>query len=492
MHTSVEESFMKENLAEKIKSKYTKKSKILNIDFKSGKTQITLFYIESLVDKKMFSESLLAPLQNFVKQSKSVSAQQIFNSLKSEVFNVFSIGEEKNSTKLLQDILCGTVVVVVDNNALTIPLFEVEKRAIMEPPTSKVIKGPREGFVEDIYTNLGLIRKRLKTPNLQLIDLVIGRQTHTSVSVIYLKGIAREDILKKVIERLESIDIDGIIDSYYIESFLEDGRIKFFKRVGSTEKPDILTSKLLEGRIAILVDGSPIVLTVPFILFEDLQSSQDYFTVPAMATFARVMRVFGLIFAVTAPGVYVALQSYNYRILPINFLISILSSIEGLSIPPLIEILVVLFLFEIITEASLQMPNSLAMALSIIGALALGNTAVDAGIISPPSIVVVATSSVALYIIPDEISENRLLRILFTVVGGVVGLYGVLITFMILVCYMTSIKSFGVPYFVPYAPDIRNDKKDGFIKKDVQDMLLRPTLISDKNKRRARSEEEQE
>ena len=138
------------------------------------------------------------------------------------------------------------------------------------------------------------------------------------------------------------------------------------------------------------------------------------------------------------------------------------------------------------------MPNSLAMALSIIGALALGNTAVDAGIISPPSIVVVATSSVALYIIPDEISENRLLRILFTVVGGVVGLYGVLITFMILVCYMTSIKSFGVPYFVPYAPDIRNDKKDGFIKKDVQDMLLRPTLISDKNKRRARSEEEQE
>ena len=482
---------MKENLADKIKSKYTKKSKILNLEFNTEKTTITIFYIESLVDKKMFSDSLLAPLQKFIKSAKSESSQQIFESLKTEVFNIFSIEEAKNPTSLLQNILCGTVVVVVGNKALTVPLYEVEKRAIMEPPTSKVIKGPREGFVEDIYTNLGLIRKRLKTPNLQLIDLVVGRQTHTSVSVIYLKGIAREDILKKVIERLESIDIDGIIDSYYIESFLEDGRIKFFKRVGSTEKPDILTAKLLEGRIAIVVDGSPIVLTVPFILFEDLQSSQDYFTVPAMATFARVMRVFGLIFAVTAPGVYVALQSYNYRILPINFLISILSSIEGLSIPPLIEILVVLFLFEIITEASLQMPNSLAMALSIIGALALGNTAVDAGIISPPSIVVVATSSVALYIIPDEISENRLLRILFTIVGGVVGLYGVLITFMILVCYMTSIKSFGVPYFVPYAPDIRNDKKDGFIKKDVQDMLLRPTLLSSRNKRRARSEEDQ-
>ena len=492
MHTSVEEKFMKENLAEKIKSKYTKKSKILNLEFKAGKTQITIFYIESLVDKKMFSESILSPLQKYIKSTKDTDSQQIFESLKSEVFNIFSIGECKKPTQLLQNILCGTVVVVVDDKALTVPLYDTEKRAITEPPTSKVIKGPREGFVEDIYTNLGLIRKRLKTPNLQLIDLVIGKQTHTSVSVIYLKGIAREDILKKVLERLENIDIDGIIDSYYIESYLEEGRIKFFKRVGSTEKPDILCSKLLEGRIAILVDGSPIVLTVPFILFEDLQSSQDYFTIPAMATFARVMRIFGLIFAVTAPGVYVALQSYNYRILPINFLISILSSIEGLSIPPLIEILIVLFLFEIITEASLQMPNSLAMALSIIGALALGNTAVDAGIISPPSIVVVATSSVALYIIPDEISENRLLRILFTIVGGVVGLYGVLITFMILVCYMTSIKSFGVPYFVPYAPDIKNDKKDGFIKRDVQDMLFRPTLLSDKNKRRAKRGENQE
>jgi spore germination protein KA len=187
----------------------------------------------------------------------------------------------------------------------------------------------------------------------------------------------------------------------------------------------------------------------------------------------------------------VALQNYNYRIFPINFLISILSSIEGLSVPPLIEVLVVLFLFEIITEASLQMPNSLAMALSIIGALALGNTAVDAGIISPPSIVVVATSSVALYIIPDEISENRLMRILFTIVGGVVGLYGVLVTFMIIVCYMTSIKSFGVPYFVPYAPSVKKDKKDGFIKSDVQDMIERPMLLSDKNKVRIRKSREE-
>lgn len=473
---------MKKILAEKIKSKFNEKSKILNMSMQVAGSEITLFYIESIVDKTLFSASVIAPLQRFASSNQESKQKQIIEQLKNEVFSMFSISESSKPNDILKEILNGMVAIVIDEKALIVPLFEVEKRAVVEPPTSKVIKGPREGFVEDIFTNIGLIRKRLKTPNLQLIDMAIGEQTQTNISIVYLKGIAKDEVLKQILEKLKRINIDGIIDSYYIESFLEDGRIKFFKRVGSTEKPDIFCSKLLEGRIGIFVDGSPIALTLPFILFEDLQSSQDYFTIPMMATFARIMRVFGLIFAVTAPGVYVALQSYNYRILPINFLISILSSIEGLSIPPLLEILVVLFLFEIITEASLQMPNSLAMALSIIGALALGNTAVDAGIISPPSIVVVATSSVALYIIPDEISENRILRILFTLVGGIVGLYGVLITFMILVAYLTSIKSFGVPYFVPYAPDIKRDKKDGFIKQDVQSMNSRPKLLVGKNK----------
>lgn len=480
---------MKKTLVEKVKSKYTQQAQIKTIELDANKNKITIFYIESLMDKTLFSTSILSPLQKFLKTLKQENSKEIIEKIKMEVLSVFSVTESKDEKTILKDILNGSAVLVLGEKAISIPLYNVQKRGIEEPPTSKVIKGPREGFVEDIYTNIGLIRKRLKTPNLELIDLVVGEQTNTNISVVYLKGIARKDILDRVVERLKKINIDGIIDSHYIESFLEEDRIKFFKRVGSTEKPDILCSKLLEGRIAIFVDGSPIVLTVPFVLFEDLQSSQDYFTIPAMATFARIMRVFGLIFAVTAPGVYVALQSYNYRILPINFLISILSSIEGLSIPPLIEILVVLFLFEIITEASLQMPNSLAMALSIIGALALGNTAVDAGIISPPSIVVVATSSVALYVIPDEISENRLMRILFTLLGGIIGLYGVVVAFIIIVSYLTSIKSYGVPYFVPYAPDIKSDKKDGFIKQDVQAMLTRPKLFTDTNLVRQRSKE---
>lgn len=481
---------MNKGLSEKIKGKYTKNSQIKTIELEAGKSKITIFYIESIVDKRLFSSALLSPLQKYLKElNPKTKSKETFSALKDEIFSVLSVSECKAPTLLLQNVLNGFVVVVVDDDAMIVPLYNAEKRGIQEPPTSRVIKGPREGFVEDIYTNIGLVRKRLKTPNFQIIEIPVGKQTQTIVSVCYLKGIAKQEILEQIVKKIKQIDIDGIIDSYYIESYLEDDRLKFFKRAGTTEKPDILTAKLLEGRVGILVDGSPVALTLPFVLFEDLQSSQDYFNIPAMATFARVMRLFGLIFALLAPGVYVALQSYNYRILPINFLISILSSIEGLSIPPLIEVLTVLFLFEVITEASLQMPNSLGMALSIIGALALGNTAVDAGIISPPSIVVVAISSVALYIIPDEIAETRLLRIVFTVMGGIIGLYGIVTSFIILVSYMSSINSYGVPYFAPYAPSLKSDKKDGFVKHDIQDMLKRPVMLGSKNKTRQRVKE---
>ena len=484
---------MKNNkgLSEKIKRVFGKHSKVENQEFVLGENSVSVFYIESLIDKKLVSSGVLEPLQKQAKNNAKTTENTVKISLellKQEVFAVSSIEDANSEEDAVVGILDGKVCVVLDEEAILIPVFGAQKRGVEEPPTSRVVKGPREGFVEDIGTNVGLVRKRLKTPNLQIEDVFIGKQTHSRVSLFYLKDIARPDIVEAVKQKLETINIDAIIDSYYIESFLEDNKVKFFRRVGNTEKPDIFCAKILEGRVGLIVDGSPVALTVPFVFFEDLQSSQDYYTIPAMASFARVMRLFELIYAVLAPAIYVALQSYNYRILPINFLITLLSSIESLSIPPLIEILIVLFLFEVITEASLQMPNSMGMALSIIGALALGNTAVDAGIISPPSIVVVATSSVALYSIPDEIAQTRLLRILFTIAGGVIGLYGIICSFMILVAYIVSIKSFGVPYLSPYAPSVRLDKNDGFIKHSIQDLKRRPTFLADKNKIRQRTD----
>ena len=487
----------KKSLIKKFKSHFDKDSQVIENSFVYHGESFSVFYLESLIDKKLFADSVLKEIETFVANAQKNTAnmsenndknqqkmQNLAQVLKNEVVSVSSVTETLSVNEALTKLFSGNAIIVTEKSILICPVYGLQGRGVEEPPTSRVVKGPREGFVEDLPKNIGLVRKRLKTSNLKIKDLFVGKQTHTQVSILYLDGIAKQEIISEVEKRIKNINIDGIIDSYYIESFLETDKIKFFRRVGNTEKPDVLCAKLLEGRVAVLVDGSPIALTVPFVMFEDLQSGEDYYTIPAKATFVRLMRFCGLIFAILIPGIYVALQSFNYRILPINFLITLLSSIEGLSVPPLIELLVVLFLFEIITEASLQMPNSLGMALSIIGALALGNTAVDAGIISPPSIVIVAISSVALYIIPDQISETRLLRILFTTIGGIIGLYGIVTAFIILTTYLTSISSFGVPYLAPLAPHIKQDRKDGFVVKPIQEMKTRPVLIVGENKTR--------
>lgn len=478
----------KKDLIKEVSSCFSEENQIEEIDMIVCKEPIKILYIESLVDKKILTENVISPIAKLSRSS--VSENNILEKIKSTLVLCGNVQENQNSKEIKDAILSGSAVVVCKKSAYICPTFGAEKRSPEEPPTSRVIKGPREGFVEDIYTNIGLVRKRIKSESLCIKDVFIGTRTNTKISLIYLSGIAKPDVVASVEKILSNIDIDGVIDSYYVEQFLEGEKLKFVRRVGNTEKPDIFCAKVLEGRVGILVDGSPIALTVPFVLFEDLQSSEDYYTIPAMASFGRMMRLCGIIFAVIMPGIYVALQSFNYKILPINFLISLLSSIEGLSIPPLVEILIVLLLFEVITEASLQMPNSLGMALSIIGALALGNTAVDAGIISPPSIVVVAISSVAIYIIPDQISQIRLLRIIFTLAGGIVGLYGLLTAFIILMAYLSTIRSFGVPFFAPYAPNISEDKKDGFIKTDIQGMKTRPKLISSENRVRQRTSKE--
>lgn len=476
------------SLINEISSLFDEESQIEENSLSVAGENISIFYIESLIDKKLFSEGVLAPIEKIkvmIENHKVKTENKNLSEVVKEQFvSISSVEEISDSKEAFKKIFSGFAVVAFSNIALCCPIYGVSKRSIAEPPTSRVVKGPREGFVEDIYTNIGLVRKRIKSETLKIKDLFIGKKSNTQISIFYLEDVVDHEVLKEVERRLSLVDIDAIIDSYYVESFLETDKIKFFRRVGNTEKPDIFCSKILEGRVGILVDGSPIALTVPFVLLEDLQSPQDYYTIPSQASFLRLMRFVGLAFAILIPGIYVALQSFNYRILPINFLISILNSIEGLSVPPLVELLVVLFLFEVITEASQQMPNALGMALSIIGALALGNTAVDAGIISPPSIVIVAISSVAIYIIPDQIAETRLLRILFTVIGGVVGLYGIITGFIILTTYLTSITSFGVPYLAPFAPNIKRDHKDGFVKQSIQAMDSRPVLFAGKNKTR--------
>ncbi|MBQ8468404.1 MAG: spore germination protein [Clostridia bacterium] len=439
-----------------------------------GAKTVCVFFVSSMIDKSLLAQTVLKPISDL----KSAS----FKNIKQAIFCP-EISDIENKKDFISSLLSGSALVFVNNSkkAISINLADFNVRSITEPPTSQVTKGPREGFVEDLNTNLSMVRRRLKSPNLAVKKLVVGRHTKTNVCVVYLDNIADKKLVKVLQDKISKIDIDGIIDSYYIETILEEGKLKFLRRIGNSEKPDVISSRLLEGRIAIFVDGSPIVLTLPFLLIEDLQSPEDYYQISARTTFLRIVRLIGLILGVLLPGIYVALQSYQYRVLPMVFLVTLLSNIEGISLPPILEILFVLFLFDILAEASARMPKLLGMALSIIGALVLGETTVQAGIISPPSIVVVAISSIMLFIIPDDVPQVSLLRILFTIVGGVAGFYGMLMSFIMASTYLVSADGYGVPLLSPYAPTNKIDKHDAIIKKPLLDLKTRPTVFQKKN-----------
>ena len=356
------------------------------------------------------------------------------------------------------------------------------KRNVTEPPTSAVLQGPKEKFVESADDNLGLIKKKLLTSNLKVVNLIIGKYTKTKVSVMYLKEIANADIVKEITSKLKQIDIDGIIDSYYLVEFLEERPNSIFKQVGQTEKPDVLVSKLLEGRVAILCDGSPIVLTLPFLLIEDLHSPDDYYQKSFRVSFVRIVRLVGVFVAVLLPGFYLAIELYHYKIIPLNLLVTLSNATANLPFGPLLEMLFIIILFEILYEANSRMPRSLGNALSIVGALILGDTAVKAGLISPPAVMIVALSGITIYTVPNQAGQLSLLRLGFTLTGAMLSLYGIVLFGIFLIFYLTNFNSYGAPYLAPFAPNIPSDKKDAVFKANLLSMKKRPLAIQSKNK----------
>ena len=365
---------------------------------------------------------------------------------------------------------------------------ELPKRSINEPPTQTVVKGPREGFIEHNDTNIALVVKRIKDKHLKLEHLVVGRRTQTKVAIAYIDDIADKKIVDKVIERISKINIDGIIDSYYLLQFLQNKRSWLFRQVGGDEKPDITAAKLLEGRIAIFVDGSPIVLSVPYILFEDIQNSDDYYTNAAGVSLRRFIRIVGAAASILLPGLYIAMMLYHYNIVPLKTLTILTSRAETVPFTPLVEVLIVLVLFEILYEAALRMPRHLGMATGLIGVLILGETAVVAGLVSPPAVLVAALSGIMMYIIPNLAPQISLLRFFFVLMGGILGLYGIVIGSIVLVVYMCGLDSYGAPLLSPYAPYNKNDVKDGIIKAEVRGQKTRPTSFPNINSTRCKEE----
>lgn len=387
-----------------------------------------------------------------------------------------------------QNIAEGDVALVIDgdDDAYVFSLRSVEKRSIAEPPTESVMKGPREGFIEEIKSNLSLLRRRLKTPALSVKMMKVGRFSGTSVAVLHIDGVADKKIVDEITEKISKIDVDGVIDSAYVVSFIQPKKRSFFLQAGTTEKPDVATAKLLEGRIVILVDGSPIAITLPYIIFEDVQDGYDYYSEDWRASIIRVFRLLGALLTILLPGAYVALQTFHYSLLPLKFLTTLLAATNGIPFPPAIEMLIVLTLFEILNQASIRMPRYFGISLSVVGAIVLGDTAVKAGLISSPSVLIIALSAIGIFCVPDQVGVVSILRLLFLLVSAVLGFVGIVLLLIVIVGYLASLDNFGTPYLAPYAPRITPDLKDGFLKVGDSEMETRPYSIPTSNRTRSK------
>lgn len=384
------------------------------------------------------------------------------------------------------DVASGECLLLIEGceKYFVLMLRKLPVRPVAEPPTSAVLKGPREGFVEDIKTNMVLLRKRFHSGKLVFETAKIGRFTDTAIAIGYVKGIADETLVKTVKAKISAVDVDGIIDSSYVAKLLEGRRYSVFRQTGTAEKPDIVAAKLLEGRIVILVDGSPIALTLPFLLLEDFQDTQDYFKRATRASVLRIMRLIAVFFAVFLPAAFVALQSYQFQILPLKLLITVLNSIKGIPFSPILEMLIALLLFDVLNEASVRMPRYVGMAISVVGAIILGDTAVQAGLLSSLTVLITALSGIGLYAIPDEVGTFSVIRLFLVIVAGTSGLFGIVVGAVALAAYLVSLEVFGVAYLAPFAPLTVSDLKDSVIKLEQPDLKTRPASLGIRNRTR--------
>ena len=459
---------------------------ILSYDFYTeDRVNCTLFYADGMVNKQLLGELVATPL-SFTTLKESSKRGRVADTDKIVLENTRfpELKIVQSVTDAVREVLDGNTLLLVDT--LSTPFIVGAKllpvRAIMEPPTDIAVKGPREGFIEDIKTNMVLVRKRLKTPALRFETVRVGRQSDTAVSICYLEGVSNRQTAEEIKRKLQAIDTDIIVDSSYITAFLSPRKHSLFKSVGTTEKPDIFTAKIAEGRVGVLVDGSPIALTFPYLAVEDFQTSEDYFLSPFVATTFRFLRFIALFVALFLPAFYISAQLFKIQLLPLGLTLTIASSVRELPLSPTMEIFVVLFLLETLKEASIRMPKYVGMSLSVVGALVLGETAVRAGFLSTPAIIIVAFSGICLYTVPNFVETGSVLRWIILITAGALGPFGIVLICTLTLLYMLSCDAYGAPLLAPFSPLMKTDLYDSIVKYDIQSLKTRPAVLNSTNK----------
>ncbi|TBL78690.1 spore germination protein [Paenibacillus thalictri] len=440
-----------------------------------------LIMIDGLVNTELIHDALKAIMI-------SEGHEQFVDNLALHSLPVTQMKQVNNYSDLLLAVLSGDPGLLIESNnkALIIGVRGYEKRSINMPETESVIRGPKEGFVESLCTNTSLVRRKLKTPRLKMKYMTIGSESNTSVVVSYLDGIATQTMVDEVVSRLEKIKIDAVLESGYIEEFIQDNTYSPFPQVQNTERPDVVAAGLLQGRVAIMVDGTPFALIVPFLFIESMQANEDYFERFQISSLVRILRYLFMLLSLTTPALYVAMTTYHQELLPTTLLLSIAAARENIPFPAVIEALILEITFEALREAGIRLPRAVGSAVSILGALVVGQAAVEAGIVSAPMVIVVSITGIASFTIPrfNGAIAIRMLRFPILIAASLFGLYGMLLTLLVILGHMANLRSFGVPYLSPLAPFSWTDAKDSYVRAPWWAMGNRPAAMPMKDEER--------
>jgi len=410
-------------------------------------------------------------------EESSKSRMSIPRHLKSQTLSM-AMSETQQIEDVITALLAGKAVLLHDGQPMAY-IWDVEAfpgRQVERPENEPTLQGPQEAFVENRALNIALLRKRLRTPDLKIVDFVVGERTKTKVSLVYMDGVTKPELVKEVSARFEKICIDGVIDLNVVREWIADAPRTIFPTTEDTERPERVVSALLQGRIGLFVDGSPYCMLIPatFMLF--ITSTEDYYMHFTLALPLRMLRHIMFWSSVLLPAIYVSLLTYNQDLIPTPLMAKISTQHTGIPFPTVMEALSMMFAFEALREAGTRLPKAIGQSVSIVGTLVIGEAAVQAGIVSAGMVIIVAATGIASFTAPalGMVQATRLLQFAFVICAGTFGLYGVALLGILLIVHLASIRSFGVPYLSPVAPTMVSDLKDAFIRAPWWDMRKRP------------------
>ncbi len=464
-------------------------------DFNIGGKQnlkAAIVYVDGIVDKELVHRDVLQPLMllnhALMTFSKPIAPEEYLHLVRNHSLTLSGVRQRTSINSCIDEVLTGNTLLLVDGIPLGLSLATKgwDSRGIEEPATDSVIRGARDGFTESLRTNTMLIRRRVKDPDLRVNQMEVGRRTRTEVAVCYIESIANPYLVQEVIKRIEAIEIDAVLESGYIEQYIEDDQMSPFPQIQNTERPSKVVANLLEGRIAVIVDGTPFVLMLPATFNQFYQSPDDYNERWLIGTLIRFVRFVALIASLTFTSLYVALISFHPEMLPTRFAVAVAGGRSGIPFPSIVEALLMEVTMEILREASLRLPRQIGPTISIVGALVIGEAATRAGIVSPLMVIVVAVTTIGSFAIPSFSAAIalRILKFPVIIAAGTLGLYGIVVALIIVLIHLASLKSFGIPYLSPLAPARPQDFKDTIVRLPFNVMLKRPKFLRTRDQER--------